>query len=229
MPFVGYSGQELTRILKDAGIERRECFLTNVFNFRPPDNDLANICGSKKTVGEKYPYTSISQGKYILPEYLFEVKRLRDELKEVSPNIVIAMGNTACWALLSSAKIGQIRGVTAPCTLVPGLKVLPTYHPAAIMRNWAWRPIVVADLMKAKKEAESPVITRPKRWVLIDPTLSEIEKWIKERAESAQALAVDIETRGGQISCIGFASSRSQALVIPFWAQSLIKAGIGSE
>ena len=115
MPFVGYSGQELTRILKDAGIERRECFLTNVFNFRPPDNDLANICGSKKTVGEKYPYTSISQGKYILPEYLFEVKRLRDELKEVSPNIVIAMGNTACWALLSSAKIGQIRGVTAPC------------------------------------------------------------------------------------------------------------------
>jgi hypothetical protein len=45
-----FSGYELTRMLDEAGIRRADCFLTNVFNLRPKDNDLENICQKDKRV-----------------------------------------------------------------------------------------------------------------------------------------------------------------------------------
>jgi hypothetical protein len=97
-------------------------------------------------------------------------------------------------------------------------KVLPTFHPAGVMRQWAWRPIVVADLMKASREAEWPEIRRPKRRVKINPTLEDIEEWTNQTRlqESNSLLACDIETAKGMITCIGFALSNEKAIVIPF-------------
>lgn len=98
-------------------------------------------------------------------------------------------------------------------SLCPGIKVLPTYHPAAVLRNWAYRPIAVVDFMKAKRESAFPEIIRPERQVLVSPTLAEIAEWLTRQAH---AYAVDIETGAGQIKCIGFARSRSDAICIPF-------------
>jgi DNA polymerase I-like protein with 3'-5' exonuclease and polymerase domains len=86
------------------------------------------------------------------------------------------------------------------------------------LRQWAWRPIVVADLMKGAREGLFPEIRRPARRVLVSPTLSEVKAWTAETLASPPPfLAPDIETASGQITCIGFARSRGEALVVPFW------------
>ena len=50
-------------------------------------------------------------------------------------------------------------------------KLLPTYHPSAILRQWDNRPTVIADLMKAKRESLYPEIRRPAREIWIEPSL----------------------------------------------------------
>jgi len=213
LPFVGTSGQELTRMLGEAGIDRFQCLLTNVFPLRPPDNNIEALCGKKADCGPGYFHSAFRQGKYFLPKYLQHLQRLRTELSAAPRNLVVALGNTACWALLGSSGIGGLRGSTAYSTLVPGVKILPTYHPAGVLRNWAWRPIVLADFQKAKREAESPLIVRPEREILIEPTLDELVEWFNRPAE---LYACDVETSRRQITMIGFARSARDAVVVPF-------------
>lgn len=216
LPFIGYSGQELNRMLQEVGIPRSACFMTNVLCLRPPDNNVDNLCASKKEVGADYPLKSLRQGKYLRPEFFGEIERLREELSTVRPNLIIAFGNIASWALLSTSGIGSIRGTTAESDLLPGMKVLPTYHPAAVLRNWAWRPIVLADLMKAKKEMEFPGIQRPRRRIVYNPSFEEIEEWMETYGFRSSCLGIDTETKQGQIGIVGFSSDAHNALTIPF-------------
>lgn len=217
IPLIGTTGQELNRMLSEAGIDRAHCFATNVFALRPTDNKIDKLCENKAGVGGKsYTLPAINTGRYIEPRFFPEVERLKEELETVRPNLVIALGAISTWALLRSPKIGSIRGTTSESTLVAGLKVLPTYHPSAVYRNWSLRPIVIADLMKAKKEALFPEVKRPQRFILVRPTLGEIQGWFHQYAENAPRLGVDIETTKGQIKNIGFSASRSHAINIPF-------------
>lgn len=213
-PFIGASGQELTRLLREAGFQRSELLLTNVLALRPPDNKIEALCTSKKELPNDYSAPAISHGKYLRPEFLPELLRLKEEILAHPRNLVVALGNTACWALLGSSGIGSLRGVVASSTLCPPTKVLPTYHPAAVLRSWHWRPIMLADLLKAKRESSFAEIVRPSRELLVDPTLQEIAEWKERYAVHASALAVDIETKNGQITDIGFASSPSHAICI---------------
>jgi DNA polymerase len=223
-PLIGTTGQELNRMLKEVELERSHCFATNVFALRPTDNKIDLLCGSKKEVGGKdYTRPMLRQGKYIEPRFFPELERLKTELEFVKPNLVIALGAVASWALLDNQKIGTIRGTTSESTLLPGLKVLPTYHPSAVYRNWSLRTIVLADLMKAKREAEFPEVKRPQRFVLVRPTISETWGWWRAYGQASPMLAIDIETKGGQIRNIGFAASRQHAINIPF-----IRAGVHS-
>lgn len=215
-PFQGYSGQELTRMLAEAGISRRDCFITNVFNFRV--KEIADLCGKKSEVGADYPLANLGKtGQYLKPEFFPELARLEQELSVVSPNVVVALGATACWALLGVNGLASLRGTVAMGHNVP-LKVLPTYHPAAIMRNWAHRPITVADLMKAKRESVTPVISRPSRFLLVNPSLAEIRSWVSTHLRDE--CSCDIETKFGMIEMIGFSASPTHAMVIPFWDKS---------
>jgi hypothetical protein len=112
---------------------------------------------------------------------------------------------------LGFAKITAIRGTVR--TTTTGIKVLPTYHPSAILRNWALRPIVVADLLKEERERHFPEIRRPARTVIVNPSLQDIRDYLKE---DHPILSTDIETKNGAIECIGFASRKDHALVVPF-------------
>lgn len=216
-PLIGSSGQELNRMLSEAGLQRSHCFATNVFALRPTANNLELLCDSKKAVGGKlYTLPQIKQGKYVEPRFLPEVNRLAEELRTIDPNLVIALGGVATWALLQNPRIGTIRGTTAESVLVPGLKVLPTYHPSAVLRNWPLRTIVLADLLKAAREAEFPEIRRPQRFILVRPTLAEMWEWWEEHGRNAPWIAIDIETTKGQIKNIGFATHRQHAINIPF-------------
>lgn len=213
LPFQGTGGQELNKMLLAAGLSRHECFCTNTLNLRPQNNKVESLCGSRADVGKDYVLAPISMGKYLLPEYLPELDRLREELETVNPNLVVTLGATACWALLGSAKISAVRGTVNNGGILTPHKVLPTFHPSFVLRNWAQRPVVIADLMKAAREKEFPEIRRPERSVLYSPTLEEIEEYA---TDPHPILAVDIETTRGQMASIGFASTTNFAMVVPF-------------
>lgn len=218
-PFVGSSGYLLTQMLEEAGISRADCFLTNVFNFRPHHNKLETLYGTRQEAIPGYP--PIEKSKYIRAEFANELDRLGDELIEVNPNLVVALGNTALWALCGRGAISKVRGTTCISThTATGYKVLPTYHPAAVQRQWELRPIAVADFFKAERERNFPEIRRKARQVWIEPSLQDLEvfheQYILPRSiEQGVELSVDIETIGTQITCIGFGYA-DVSLVLPF-------------
>jgi uracil-DNA glycosylase len=214
-PFVGAAGYELTKMLAEAGIARANCFLTNVFNIRPPGNKVEWFTGPKAEALSGYP--ALVKGKFVHARFAPELSRLSEELLREDPNLVIALGNTAMWALLGKTAISKYRGTTALSThTAGGFKVLPTYHPAAIFRQWELRPIAVIDLAKARRESLFPEIRRPEVTMYVPETTEELHSLIREHLAPAERLAVDIETSGNQITCIGFAPNRYQAIVVPF-------------
>lgn len=242
--FVGPSGIELLRMLNDAGVieltqvDRSyisdyykrgdprsidsiwrlhpEVYRTNVFNIHPPGNKLEWFCGPKGDGIQSYP-TLIKSG-YVRREFLPELDRLGDEILACDPNLIIALGNTALWALAGRTGVSKIRGTTLLSThCVSGYKLLPTYHPAAVLREWSHRPTGVFDLMKARREAAYPDIRRPRCEIWIEPTLEDINDFITNHIlTGCDLLSVDIETSGSRVTCIGFAPSRDRAIVIPF-------------
>lgn len=212
-PFVGPSGWHLTQMLAEAGIHRADCYLTNCFNLRPkPTNDIENLC-QKEPSGKP----SLKAGKYLRPEFFPELDRLYEEVRSRKPNLVLCLGGTATWAFTGNSAISKVRGtITQASQGVPGQKILPTYHPAAVLREWSLRHVTVLDFFKARREAEFPEVRRPKRTVYIEPSLSDIEWFINEHLINADQITFDIETAADQITCIGFAPSPSVALTIPF-------------
>lgn len=215
-PFVGASGYELTRMLDEAGIERASCLLTNVFNLRPEGNKIETLCGPKTEAIKGFP--ALTKGKYVHERYTSELERLQSEILDFNPNLIITLGNTPTWALLGITGISKIRGTTALSShTVTGFKVLPTYHPAAVLRQWELRPTVIMDFFKAKREATYPEVRRPERTIWIEPTIEDLYEFKRTYLHTRPCrLAVDIETAGNLVTCIGFAPNPGLALVIPF-------------
>lgn len=220
-PFIGPAGQELDRMLAEVGINRSECYVTNVFNLRPPSNDIATLCCRAKDPGRAPDLPALSTGNYLRSEHSAHLNRLAGELGREKPNLAVALGNTACWALLGSNGISKLRGATALSSLVPGLKVLPTYHPSAVLRQWSLRPVTIVDLEKAKCEAEYSEIRRQRRVLWLDPTLLDLANFWSAHISHADEIVYDIETKiidgARQMTNMGFAPSRSVAINIPFF------------
>lgn len=237
--FVGPSGQELFRMLGDAGFHSNNLPynfissysmtkrwaalgtpLLNVFNERPPDPDEKNRVEyfygkSSEPVDKTLPMRKMgSSNMYVLSEYSHHVHALRAELTHLKPNLIIALGNTALWSLGLPAAISTLRGSVA---LTPYGKVLPVYHPAAVLRQWQFRITSVIDLMKAKREQEFPEIRTMERFILTEPSISDLYSWWSQHGAGAPLLALDIETvRQRQISEVSIAASPTQALHLPF-------------
>jgi len=222
IPFSGASGWILDQMLSQAGIKRSECYVTNVFNLRPkPRNDVENLCGPKATGIPNMP--QLLKGKYVRAEYAGELNRLYAEITREQPNLIIALGATAAWATLLTSGIKQYRGAVAPTALEVSaklgrtFKVLPTYHPAMVARDMSARPVVVMDLAKGLRESLSPDITIPPSLIWTHPTLEDLAEYERDYINPASLLSVDIETKGDQITCIGFAPSPDSAIVIPLF------------
>jgi len=242
-PFVGASGVELLRILNEASIitltsidneyirnyykrndpkllqaiwkMHPEVRCTNVFNLHPARNDIEHFCGPKAEAIPGYP--ALVKSKYVSTLYQSQLDRLANDVMDLDPNLVICLGNTALWALAGKTGISKLRGTTLYSThTVLDFKLLPTYHPSAVLRQWELRPTTIADLMKAKRESFSDKIIRPEREIWIEPTLDDVERYIETYINGCDLLSVDIETSGTRITCIGFAPSAGSAIVIPF-------------
>ncbi len=241
--FVGTSGVELLRMLSEARIielspfDREyisryydrgdpklldavwslhpEVYRTNVFQRHPPGNNLEYFCGGKSDAIQGYP--ALVKSKYCRREFEPELDRLASEILAHDPNLILCLGNTALWALTGKTGISKLRGTTLLSThAVADFKLLPTYHPAGVLRQWELRPTVIADLMKARREMEFPEIRRPEREIWIEPSLEDIITFKEKYIDGCKLLSVDIETSGQRITCIGFAPNERLALVVPF-------------
>ena len=197
-PFVGASGHFLDNMLIHAGILRAECYVTNVSKVRPPGNNFAR----------KY-YVRGSP----TPELLLAHKSLEEELLRVNPNVVIALGKEALFALTGKSSIEAWRGSILKGT--SGLKVVPTYHPAYVLRAYNARAVVDFDLKRARKESTSPKLNLPHPTFLIEPSFTQVMQFL---SRPPKRVAFDIETLGNpiHIRCIGLADSSNFAICIPF-------------
>ena len=207
---------------RDPWLEAAGIGFTNVLNMRPANNDLAAVCGTKSEVGgPNYPYPPLTKNPrqlYLRPEYFHHLERLKEDVARLNPNVCCLMGNTACWALLGQTNITALRGTTIWSESFQ-VKCLPTFHPAVLLYEGQWRqrPVIIADYLKAYKEAQYPELRRPSRKILINPTLEEVAQWVGDTlAYPPNVVTVDVETSGGMIDTCGFSRSPSDALVIPF-------------
>jgi uracil-DNA glycosylase len=212
-PFVGMSGGELDRMLAEAQISRAECFVTNVCRVRPPGNDLSHfIAKTKKEITSDH---TLIKGKHVKKPILEGLDLLEKELKLVKPNIVIALGNTSLWALTDKWGIQRWRG--SMLSRLDGVKIIPTYHPAAILREWSWRAITVADLRRAAIYRDGRPYPTPNWRLKVRPTFQEVVaqlEWLIGQGPDLN-LVLDIETSYGHIECFGLAWSAEEGLCIP--------------
>ena len=134
-PFVGNAGKFLNELLAKAGLKREEVFITNVVKCRPP--------------GNRDP----------LPEEIAACSPyLARQIELVAPRVIVTLGNFATKHLLQTKEgITKLRGRTHPHP--SGATVVPTYHPAAVLRGGA-EPMAQmrADLVRAKLLLEGALV-----------------------------------------------------------------------
>jgi uracil-DNA glycosylase family 4 len=118
-PFVGRAGQLLNRMIEAMGLTRDQVYICNVLKCRPPGNRTP----SADEIAACAPY-------------LFE------QLRIIEPKIIVALGAPAAQTLLDTRQsIGQLRGQfhdfypSGSALAGPPIKLMPTYHPAYLLRN----------------------------------------------------------------------------------------------
>lgn len=221
-PFVGASGMELTKMLHEAGISRSECFVTNVARERPFANDINNfIAKAKKDVTHLHRPLRDKQCLYPIIDGFDLLQR---EIRMVRPNVILALGNVPMWALTGRWGITKWRGSmleTDDVCAIPGIKVIPTYHPAAVLRQWDWRAVAVNDLRRAAGFRSGIPYPKPDWRFIIRPsyhTVLAILDNLLQRLNGGDQFRIsfDLETRWGHIACAGISWSLTDALCIPF-------------
>lgn len=127
-PFVGRAGQLLTDIItKGMGLRREDVYICNVVKCRPPDNRNPE----PDEVAACEPF-------------------LKKQIDIVRPQIIVALGKFAVQTLLQSkVPITKLRGQWAS---YHGIKLMPTFHPAYLLRNPADKKLVWQDIKKVIKE-----------------------------------------------------------------------------
>ena len=133
-PFVGDAGTLLNKMLKAIDIEREKIYITNVVNFRPPNN-------RKPEPAEITRYSEF----------------LKTHISIINPKILVLMGSTAMESLFGSKiKISKERGIWKEL-IVNNKKylVMITFHPAYLLRQADQKKYSWADLKEIRKKIES--------------------------------------------------------------------------
>jgi uracil-DNA glycosylase len=131
-PFVGKAGQLLDRMIVAMGFLRDEVYVCNIVKCRPPENRKPE----PDEMAACKPY-------------------LREQLEIVAPKVIVALGATAVEGLIGmSGGITRLRGQWKLYRTIP---VMPTFHPAYLLRNPAAKREVWADLQAVLKQLGRPV------------------------------------------------------------------------
>jgi DNA polymerase len=127
MPFVGRAGQLLTKIIEAMGLSRQEVYIANILKCRPPNNRAP------------------------LPEEIDACsENVRQQVEIIRPKVICTLGKFASQTFLKTdTPISALRGKFREYN---GIKVMPTFHPAYLLRNPADKRLVWEDMKKIKKE-----------------------------------------------------------------------------
>jgi len=197
-PFCGEAGFLLDSILHQVGLTREQVYITNVIKVRPPENEVSRL-----------PELGLSVSEFI--------PLLKEEVESVNPNLVVALGATALQALTNEKSIMNWRGSILESSLIPNLKVIPSVHPAAILRQYKWKPLLWLDMKKVVKESHSSKIELPERNLMIEPSFNEVKDILRNIKSDYEKVAYDIEVdKQGMLSCISLSPSPKWAISIPF-------------
>ena len=130
IPFVGRAGQLLTKIIEAINLSRNDVYIANVIKCRPPGNrnpeqDEVDTC----------------------EPFLFQ------QIDVIKPKVIVALGTFAARALLRTLDpISRLRGRVYDYR---GAKLIPTFHPAFLLRNPASKREVWEDMKLVRKLLES--------------------------------------------------------------------------
>jgi len=186
-----------------AGIDLYSCYKTCVTKDRVVNFKKSKYNGSSPT-----------------PLLRREWKELREEIKEINPNVVIAVGKEPLRALTGNPTISEHNYRGSILSTEVG-KVIPVYEPSFVMKMFDKNPIMIFDLQRAFEESKTPDLDRRDRTLLTDPSFSEIMNFL-DYCKKQDKISFDIETfKGGTdryqyIDCLGIATSPDYAMCIPF-------------
>lgn len=208
-PFVGPSGNFLDSLLAEAGIDRGQCWVTNVSKYMVPPNAKG---------GRQIPFPTRAQSVGI--DIAQQIDWLRTELTSL-PNlkVIIALGGTALWALTGKTAIQKYRGSILNGW---GFKVIPTYHPAHLLHQSGevkgfWnKPVMVHDLKRGKEESSTREFNLPHRNLQVARSSGQFYDFI-QRHKNHRNPSIDIEARNCIPICVGIAFTRSEGITLPLW------------
>ena len=208
-PFIGPAGQGLDDCLIMTKIARNSLYITNVI--KDLDAPLKH-------------YIDIdTRGKWTInPEGYKYIQELGKDLSALNLNVAVACGNIALLALTNRIGITKWRGSVLDSTLVPGLKIIPTFHPATFIPpkfNFLNKPIICEDLIRAKYEATFKEIRRQPREVEVKPSFEGAVGFLKYchlQGLQEHIIGIDIEVINGEVDCIALSYDPLRSMSIPF-------------
>jgi len=148
-PFVGAAGQLLTKIILATGLSRSTVYIANILKCRPDTPG--------QTAGNRKP--SPAEMTTCLP-YLLE------QIDIIQPRVLVALGATAIEGLLGKTEgITRLRG---QWRVFRGIPLMPTYHPAFLLRNQALsvKRQVWEDMLKVMEKLEMPISEKQRNYFL---------------------------------------------------------------
>ncbi len=127
LPFVGPAGQLLDTLLEALSFKKEEFYIANVVKCRPPNNRVPTDDEAEKCL----PY-------------------LRNQVALIRPKIIVCLGSTAARHIISrDSKITQIRGKWIERK---GCWIMPTFHPAALLRDQSKKTMFFRDIKEVKNK-----------------------------------------------------------------------------
>lgn len=142
-PFVGKAGQLLDKIMAAIGLNRQQVYIANIVKCHPMvDPSRPDMRGNDRPPN---------------PEEMEQCRPfLLQQIALIKPRFIVALGATATRALLNTRDgITKLRGAWIQAALLPGLSpiaVMPTYHPAALLRNPDLKRDVWTDMKELRDQ-----------------------------------------------------------------------------
>jgi uracil-DNA glycosylase family 4 len=200
-PFVGASGRLLDALLSSANIQRSACFIGNITQIRPTNNEI-----------DRFAWDG--------PEIQLGLAQLAKDIESFNPHICILLGKTPLRAAMGCVtSISDYRGSLFRSTAVGspfyGRKCIAAYHPAYALRDYSVMPLLKFDLGRARAQAGSPDLALPSRTYELDLSAEELVARLRS-IEPGTLTSVDIEggTEQRGVRCVGISTHPSTGFII---------------
>jgi DNA polymerase len=148
-PFVGKAGQLLTKIIQATGLSRADVYIANILKCRP--DTPGQTAGNRKPTAD---------------EMATCIPYLHEQIDLIRPRVIVALGATAVEGLLGKTLgITKLRGTWKTYR---GTPLMPTYHPAYLLRNQAMseKRKVWEDMLAVMEKLEMPISEKQRNYFL---------------------------------------------------------------